>query len=244
MLSEPCTTRGAAAQGRHVLVVDDEPVARESITAYFEREGFRVTAVGSGAGLRAVLARETPDLLLLDIRLPDEDGLAIMRELRAQSALPVILVSARGDEVDRVLGLELGADDYVTKPFSPRELLARARTVLRRIGASSYSSGPDRMVRRFAGWSIDFSLRRLTSPGGEEVRLTRGEFDLLAALARRPGHVLTRDSLLDAISHRDWAPNDRTVDVLVARLRRKIEADPAHPRLIVTEHGIGYALHA
>lgn len=223
----------------HIAVVDDEPVARESIGSYFEAEGFRVSAVGDAAGLRTLLAHERVDLVLLDIRLPGEDGLSVIRDLRAKSDLPVIFVTGRGEEIDRVLGLELGADDYVTKPFSPRELLARVRTVLRR-SPDVGQGGRGGQLRRFAGWTIDLAQRSLTSPRGEEVRLTRGEFDLLAALVRHPGLVLSRDALLDAVSHRDVGPNDRTIDVLIARLRRKIESDPADPQLIVTEHGMGY----
>ncbi|ALG73500.1 transcriptional regulatory protein AruR [Azospirillum thiophilum] len=223
----------------HLVAVDDEPVARESIASYFQREGYRVSAVGDAASLRLLLAREKVDLVLLDIRLPGEDGLSVIRDLRAESDLPVIFVTGRGDEIDRVLGLELGADDYVTKPFSPRELLARVRTVLRRT-ADSGRGERGGQLRQFAGWTVDLTQRSLTSPQGEEVRLTRGEFDLLAALVRHPGQVLSRDALLDEVSHRDAGPNDRTVDVLIARLRRKIEADPADPQLIVTEHGMGY----
>ncbi|HYG86780.1 MAG TPA: response regulator [Azospirillum sp.] len=227
----------------HLVVVDDEPVARETLAGYLEREGFRISAVEDAHGLRGILEREKVDLVLLDIRLPGEDGLSIIRELRTRSDLPVIFVTGRSDEIDRVLGLELGADDYVTKPFSPRELLARVRTVLRR---TTDGARPERhnLTRRFAGWSFDLSQRSLTSPEGQEVRLTRGEFELLAALVRHPGQVLSRDALLDQISHRDGPPNDRTVDVLIARLRRKIEANPADPHLIVTEHGVGYRFAA
>ncbi|HEY0328018.1 MAG TPA: response regulator [Rhodopseudomonas sp.] len=223
----------------HLVVVDDEPVARESLAAYLEREGFRVSMAEDIRGLRGVLAHEKVDLVLLDIRLPGQDGLSFLRELRARSNLPVIFVTGRGDEIDRVLGLELGADDYVTKPFGHRELLARVRTLLRRT-SDSYRLETNNLARRFAGWTLDLSQRCLTDAQGEDVRLTRGEFDILAALVRRPGQVLSRDALLDESAHRDGAPNDRTVDVLIARLRRKIEIDPAEPRLIVTEHGLGY----
>lgn len=224
---------------KHLVVVDDEPVARETLAAYLDREGFRVTMSEDIRDLRGVIAREKIDLVLLDIRLPGEDGLSFLRELRSRSDLPVIFVTSRGDEIDRVLGLELGADDYVTKPFAPRELLARIRTLLRRTSETS-RTGVDGSFCHFAGWTFDLSRRCLNSPSGEDVRLTRGEFDLLAALVRRPGKVWSRDALLDESSHRDNAPNDRTVDVLIARLRRKIEVDPTDPRLIVTEHGVGY----
>lgn len=224
---------------KHLVVVDDEPVARETLAAYLDREGFRVTMSEDIRDLRAVMAREKIDLVLLDIRLPGEDGLSFLREFRSRSDLPVIFVTSRGDEIDRVLGLELGADDYVTKPFAPRELLARIRTLLRRTSETS-RTGIDGNFYHFAGWTFDLSRRGLSSPSGEDVRLTRGEFELLAALIRHPGKVWSRDALLDESSHRDGAPNDRTIDVLIARLRRKIEVDPSDPRLIVTEHGVGY----
>ncbi|ABD87431.1 response regulator [Rhodopseudomonas palustris] len=223
----------------HLVVVDDEPVARESLAAYLEREGFRVTMAEDIRGLRGVLEHQKVDLVLLDIRLPGQDGLSFLRELRSRSNLPVIFVTGRVDEIDRVLGLELGADDYVTKPFGHRELLARVRTLLRRT-SESYRLEHNNLARHFAGWTLDLSQRCLTDAHGEDVRLTRGEFDILAALVRRPGQVLSRDALLDESVHRDGAPNDRTVDVLIARLRRKIETDPAIPRLIITEHGLGY----
>jgi len=228
---------------KHLVVVDDEPVARESLAAYLEREGFRVTMSKDIRGLRGVLDREKVDLVLLDIRLPGEDGLSFLRELRSRSDLPVIMVTGRGEEIDRVLGLELGADDYVTKPFGPRELLARIRTLLRRTSEPG-RPGNNNRAWRFAGWTLDLATRCLTATSGEDVRLTRGEFDLLAALVRRPGQVLSRDALLDESSHRDGPPNDRTIDVLIARLRRKIEVDPADPRLIITEHGMGYRFAA
>ncbi|WP_029007518.1 response regulator transcription factor [Azospirillum halopraeferens] len=231
------------ATASHLVVVDDEPVARESLAAYLNREGFRVSTVKDAQELRRILDRETVELVLLDIGLPDEDGLSVIRGLRARSDVPVIFVTGKTDEIDRVLGLELGADDYVTKPFSPRELLARVRTVLRRTSDVAHSMRRT-VVRRFAGWTFDVSQRRLTSSEGQEVRLTRGEFELLDTLVRHSGHVLSRDALLDDISHRDGAPNERTVDALIARLRRKIEENPADPRLIVTEHGVGYRFAA
>jgi two-component system, OmpR family, torCAD operon response regulator TorR len=224
---------------KHLVVVDDEPVARESLAAYFEREGFRVSMAKDIRDLRGVLERDRVDLVLLDIRLPGQDGLSFLRELRSRSDLPVIFVTGRADEVDRVVGLELGADDYVTKPVAFRELLARVRTLLRRTSTAPRIERNEQKLH-FAGWTLDLTQRCLTTADGEDVRLTRGEFDVLAALVRRPGQVQSRDALLDESSHRDVAPNDRTIDVLIARLRRKIEVDPAVPRLIVTEHGMGY----
>ena len=228
-----------AAQ-QHILVVDDELTTRTTLTAYFEAEGFRVSAVENGQRMRAVLAGGDVDLVLLDIRLAGEDGLALLRDVRRTSDIGVILVTGKSDEIDRVVGLETGADDYVTKPFSARELLARAKGLLRRTTGAHAVPADGAVVKSFANWSLDVSKRRLSSPAGEDVRLTRAEFELLLAFVRNPGRVLTRDNLLDHVSRRDWAPNDRTIDVLVGRLRRKIEADPNEPRMILTEHGVGY----
>ncbi|PWC35230.1 response regulator [Azospirillum sp. TSO22-1] len=225
---------------KHILVVDDELTTRTTLTAYFEAEGFRVSAVENGERMRAALAHGDVDLVLLDIRLAGEDGLTLLREVRRTSDIGVILVTGKSDEIDRVVGLETGADDYVTKPFSARELLARAKGLLRRTSAAHAAPADGAAVKHFAGWSLDVGKRRLSSPAGEDVRLTRAEFELLLAFVRNPGRVLTRDNLLDHVSRRDWAPNDRTVDVLVGRLRRKVEADPNAPRMILTEHGIGY----
>lgn len=221
-----------------IAIVDDEPIIQATLSSYFATAGFGVRAADSGDGLRQLLAREKIDFILLDIRLPDGDGLALMRDIRAESDVPVILVTACCDEADRILGLEFGADDYVTKPFSPREVLARVHTVLRRTLAVP-GQARDKRRRRFAGWCLDLEDHRLTTPSGEVVRLTLAEFEILAALVRYPGRVLSRNDLLDVINGRCDC-SDRTVDVLVGRLRRKIEADPGKPRLILTEYGLGY----
>lgn len=221
----------------HVLIVDDEPVTRARLAGYIEAAGHRVTEAADGSEMRQILARDPADLMLLDINLPDEDGLDLTRQLRAESDIGIILVTGRTDEVDRIVGLEIGADDYVTKPFNPRELLARVKSVLRRVGSNLAT---DRPVKRFAGWNFDTRSRRLTAPDGSRVSLTRAEFELLRAFVSWPNVVLTRDRLLGAITHRSWDPSDRTVDVLVRRLRRKIERDPKHPDLIITAHGEGY----
>lgn len=222
-----------------IAIVDDEPLIQATLVSYFENAGFRVRSADTADGLRRLMAREKIDFVLLDIRLPDGDGLSLMRDIRAESDVPVILVTGRTEEADRIIGLELGADDYITKPFSPREVLARVNTVLRRTRAPR-EEGRSKRLRHFAGWCLDFEEHRLTSPAGEPVRLTVAEFDLLSALVRHPGRIMSRNDLLDVMSSREWDPNDRTVDVLVGRLRRKIEADPGRPQMIVTEYGLGY----
>ncbi len=220
-----------------IAIVDDEPLIQATLVGYFANAGFQVRAADTADGLRRLMAREKIDFVLLDIRLPDGDGLSLMRDIRAESDIPVILVTGRTEEADRIIGLELGADDYVTKPFSPREVLARVNTVLRRTRGGE---GAGKRIRWFAGWCLDLEEHRLTSPSGETVRLTAAEFDLLSALVRHPGRIMSRNDLLDVMSSREWDPNDRTVDVLIGRLRRKIEADPGKPQMIVTEYGLGY----
>ena len=226
-----------------IAIVDDEPLIQATLMNYFEKAGFQVRAADSVDGLRRLMDREKIDFVLLDICLPDGDGLALMRDIRANSAVPVILITGRAEEADRVIGLELGADDYVTKPFSAREVLARVNAVLRRTKAPT-EPGNGKRLRWFAGWRLDLEEHRLSSPAGETVHLTMAEFELLSALVRHPGRVMSRNDLLDVISHRDWDPNDRTVDVLVGRLRRKIEPDPAKPQIILTEYGLGYVFAA
>ena len=224
--------------GVRIAVIDDEPTVQETLRTYFESAGFLVFTADSAETFRRVMDRERIDLFLLDIKLPDCDGLTLMREIRDRTDAPVILVTSRSDEIDRVVGLELGADDYVTKPFSTRELLARVNSVLRR---SRLEAREEKVgVRRFAGWKLDLESHRLTSPNGESSRLTHGEFDLLAALTRYPGKIMSRDELIASVTDREWNPNDRTIDVLISRLRRKIEPEPGRPRLIATEYGIGY----
>ena len=222
-----------------IAIVDDEPLIQATLVSYFESAGFNVRAADTADGLRRLLTREKIDFVLLDIRLPDGDGLSLMRDIRAESDIPVILVTGRTEEADRIIGLELGADDYVTKPFSPREVLARVNTVLRRTHGGREGTRVKRM-RWFAGWCLDLEEHRLTSPTGEPVRLTAAEFELLSALVRHPGRIMSRNDLLDVMSSREWDPNDRTVDVLIGRLRRKIEVDPGKPQMIVTEYGLGY----
>lgn len=190
--------------------------------------------------MRRRLAAGDIDLMLLDLGLPGEDGLALMRSLREHSSVPVIVVTGRGEPVDRIMGLEIGADDYVTKPFDVRELAARVRSVLRRTIEKREKPGDASDAVRFAGWTLRLDARRLESPQGKTVELTTGEFDLLAALARAPGRVLSRDELLAATRNREAGPFDRTIDVQIGRLRRKIEADPQHPEIIKSVRGAGY----
>lgn len=223
----------------HIVVVEDEPVTRAKLAGYFEREGYQVSEACDGDDLHAALSDNEADLVLLDINLPGEDGLFLTRWLRGQNAdIGIILVTGRTDEVDRIVGLEMGADDYVTKPFNYRELLARSKNLLRR--ATSARRHKTDGALRFSGWTFDISTRRLTSPDGARTDLTRAEFELLSALVKHPGIVMNRDRLLDNVSHRKWDPNDRTIDVLVRRLRQKIEADPTQPEIILTAHGEGY----
>ncbi|WP_421304152.1 two-component system response regulator TorR [Aeromonas veronii] len=226
----------------HILVVEDDAVTREKLTGYFEREGYRVTAVENGQQMRAVLAEQPVDLVMLDINLPGEDGLLLTRELRARSTVGIILVTGRSDAVDRIVGLEMGADDYVTKPFELRELLVRVKNLLWRISlAAAAPSEPavaDDAVR-FGPWRFDIPRRQL-SKDGVPVRLTKAEYEVLVAFVAHTGRVLSRERILTLISHRGDGPSDRTIDVLIRRLRGKMETDPRDPQLFVTVHGEGY----
>ena len=228
----------------HVLIVEDEPVTRAKLAAYLTAEGFQVSEAADARDMKAIVAKTIPDVVLLDINLPDESGLILARELRAKSSVGIILVTARQDETDRIVGLEIGADDYITKPFNPRELAVRVRNLQRRVAPSMAAERSASGIFSFAGWRLDCDARQLISPAGEAVRLTRGEFDVLAALARNAGRALTRDQLLDMTQHDGEAVIDRTIDVLVGRLRRKIEVDSRHPGIILTVHGVGYRLVA
>jgi two-component system torCAD operon response regulator TorR len=227
----------------HILVVDDEPVARSKLAGYFEAEGYRVSAACDGQEMRRIMANDAADLVLLDINLPGEDGLSLARELRGRSQMGIILVTARSDDVDRIVGLEIGADDYVTKPFNYRELLARVKNLLRRTSMLPVAQEA-KPEKRFEGWTLHLNKRQLSSPSGERVKLTRVEFELLAMFVGSPNVVLSRDRLLSRLTHRAWDPGDRTVDVLVGRLRHKIEPDRTEPELIVTVHGEGYLFAA
>jgi DNA-binding response OmpR family regulator len=229
----------------HILAVDDDPSIRALLADYLGDNELRVTTVSDGRAMDGVLARETVDLVVLDVRLRagEEDGLQIARRLREGSkGIPILMLTGRAEEADRVMGLELGADDYLTKPFSSRELLARIRALLRR--AQAQASVADAMSKarayRFGGWELNVGLRRLKSPEGRAVELTNGEFSLLAAFLSAPLRTLTRDQLLDLSRLHNAEVYDRSIDVQILRLRRKIEADPAQPQFIVTQRGAGY----
>jgi DNA-binding response OmpR family regulator len=225
----------------HILVVDDQQEICDLVREYLSDEGFRVSTANDGTGLREEMARAPVDLVILDLVLRGEDGLQLARELRSQSDIGIIMLTGRGETVDRIIGLEMGADDYLSKPFHLRELLARVRSVLRRGAArASEKAGSSRTRVRFSGWSLDLASRELVSPGGDDVRLTTGEFELLAAFVNHANQVLSRDRLLDLSRHREAGPFDRTIDVQVGRLRRKLEEDPKIPVMIKTVRGGGY----
>ena len=230
----------------HILVVDDDPQIRSLLDEYLTENGMRVSTASSGRDMMQILEGETIDLVILDLRLSDEDGMSLARSLRERLAVSVIMLTGVRDEADRVMGLELGADDYVTKPFSPRELLARIRTVLRRAKSAAAEAAPRREIRayRFGGFELNLRTRRLKRQDGRSINLTNGELNLLAALLAAPARILTRDQLLEASRVYDNEVYDRAIDIQVLRLRRKIEEDPAHPRYIVTERGVGYVFSA
>jgi two-component system, OmpR family, response regulator len=230
----------------HILVVDDEPAIRQLLADYLSEHELRVTGVPDGQAMQKLLIESVVDLIVLDLKLPSEDGMSIARRLRAESTIPIIILTGNQDDVDRIVGLEVGADDYLTKPFNPRELLARIRTILRRARAHVSEPVASKTPRayRFGGWELDLRARRLTSSGGQRVALTHGEFGLLSALLGAPEHVLSRDRLLEISHGFDDEVFDRSVDVLILRLRRKIESDPRRPQLIRTQRGAGYYLAA
>lgn len=232
----------ANRQDVQILVVDDEPEVIDLIRRYFSTHGLKVTGAQDGASMRQALAATGADLVLLDLGLPDQDGLSLLRQLSQDWGGPVIIVTGRGDAVDRVVGLEIGADDYVSKPFDLRELLARVRSVLRRSQqrAPEHSS-PATTVLHFDGFELELETRSLRGKG-VPIELTTGEFELLKVFAEAPQRVLTRDQLMNAIHGRDSGPFDRAIDVQIGRLRRKIEADPGNPALLKSVRGVGYLL--
>lgn len=229
----------------HLLVVDDDAEIRQLLREYLQDNGYRVTAVADGKGLRATLATAQPDLIILDVMLPGEDGISLCRMVRARSEVPIIMLTARGEETDRIVGLEVGADDYIPKPFSPRELLARIKSVLRR-SKSLPANLRNAELRwfRFAGWSLDTVTRNLTAPDGVVVPLSGTEFKLLRVLLDHPGMVLTRDQLIELMLSRDAGPFDRALDVQVSRLRQRLGEDAKEPAIIKTVRGQGYVLAA
>lgn len=232
-----------------MAVVDDEADITLLLANYLGGHGFRVTQLHAGAPLLQLMAQDPPALVLLDLGLAGEDGLAIARKLREHWHCGLVIVTGRGDAVDKVVGLEIGADDYVTKPFDLRELLARIKAVLRRLQPAAASAAAQAALQaaprqrlRFAGWELDTAARRLVDPSGNEVGVTAGEFDLLCAFAAHPGRVLSRDFLLEHTRGRGAAAFDRTIDVQVGRLRKKIEADAEHPQIIKSVRGAGYVM--
>lgn len=234
----------------HILVVDDDERVRTMLRRYLTEEGIKVSDAADGTAMRVIFDRETIDLVLLDLVMPGEDGLTLARSIRQRSATPIIILTGKGDLIDRVVGLEAGADDYIAKPFHLREVLARIRTVLRRVQPASASpttattSGNGETVLSFEGWHLDQLKRELRRPDGGLVALTTGEFELLRVLARNPNRVLNRDQLMDLVKGRGWEAFDRAIDTQVVRLRRKIERDPQHPELIKTVRGAGYIFAA
>jgi len=239
LILDKTATLPARRMTQRILVVDDDPGLRELLDGYLRDSGYEVQTVAEGEAMREQLARTPFDLIVLDLMLPGEDGLTLCRRLRAHSALPILMLTARGDEFERVLGLEMGADDYLAKPFSPRELLARIRSILRRAG----DRGSDASSRiGFDGWTLDLGAHHLIDPEGVVVVLSTGEFRLLRALAENLNRVLTRDQLIDAIAGREANRLERTVDVLVSRLRKRLRDDAREPRMIRTVRSEGYML--
>jgi DNA-binding response OmpR family regulator len=226
----------------HILIVDDQKEICEVVQEYLSGEGYKVSVAHDGQSMRRVMQQTRIDLVILDLMLPGEDGLTLARSLRDESNVGIIILTGRGETVDRIIGLEMGADDYLPKPFHLRELLARVKSVLRRASSRGSKDKPaaQRHKAKFSGWNLDLATRELLSPSGTEVRLTTGEFDLLAAFVNNANQVLSRDRLLDLARNREAGPFDRTIDVQVGRLRRKLEEDPERPTMIKTVRGTGY----
>jgi len=225
-----------------ILVVDDEVDLRDMLEEYLSRQGYQVFTADGGEALRRLVAEQSVDLVLLDINMPGEDGLSLARFLREHHKLGIIMLTAAGEVVDRIIGLEMGADDYISKPFDPRELLARTKSVLRRMAAGPSEVAPETETEgvRFGRCVLNMDAHKLHTLDGEEVPITSMEFDLLKAFATHPNRVLSRDQLLDLAHNRDWDPFDRSIDIRITRIRRKIEEDPAKPQAIKTVRGAGY----
>lgn len=235
----------AARMEDHILIVDDDAETRSLLREYLQKQGYRVSAAADGKALRAALAASRADLVVLDLMLPGEDGLQLCRDLRARSNVPVIMLTARGEETDRIVGLEMGADDYVAKPFNPRELLARIKSVLRRTRSLPGNLEPEAAkALRFGGWTLDIATRNLTAPDGVVVPLSGAEFKLLRIFLAHPNRVLTRDQLIELARPRDAGPFDRAIDVQVSRLRQRLREDAREPKMIKTVRGEGYVLAA
>jgi two-component system OmpR family response regulator len=232
-----------ASMPDHVLVVDDDAETRELLREYLQKQGYRVSTAADGRALRQALERSRPDLVVLDLMLPGEDGLQLCAELRRRSNVPVIMLTARGEETDRIVGLEMGADDYLAKPYNPRELLARIKSVLRRTRALPGDPELDSIKTfSFAGWKLDAATRNLTAPDRVVIPLSGTEFKLLRAFLAHPNRVLSRDQLIEIMAAREAGPFDRAIDVQVSRLRQRLREDAREPRIIKTVRGEGYVL--
>lgn len=230
-----------------ILVVDDDQRLCDLLKRYLSREGFRVHTVLSGTEMRRHIEQDMPDLVLLDLMLPDEDGLSLAQELRTHPELGIIILTGKGETVDKIVGLEVGADDYLSKPFQNRELLARIRSVLRRLSIprdNRQGHDPESSVLRFSGWTLDLATHELVSPGGEKVHLTTNEFRLLSIFVKSSNRVLNRDRIMELLSDREWNPDDRSIDVLVGKLRKKLGTDPRDNEFIKTIRGEGYMFAA
>jgi two-component system OmpR family response regulator len=229
----------------HILVVDDDAEIRNLLREYLQKNGYRVTVAADGRSMWAALEQAQPDIIVLDLMLPGDDGLTLCRNLRARSALPIIMLTARGEETDRIVGLEMGADDYLAKPFNPRELLARVKSILRRARALPTNLHPDdARTIRFAGWTLEVATRNLRSPAGVVVALSGTEYKLLRAFLAHPNRVLNRDQLIDLMLSRDASPFDRSIDVQVSRLRHRLSDGAREAGMIRTVRGEGYVLAA
>jgi len=227
------------AEQDHILVVEDEPITREQLVSYLEDEGFRVSSTGSGDEVKGLIADLDVILVLLDIKLPGKDGLTLTREIRVDSDIGIILVTSKQEQIDRILGLESGADDYITKPFDPRELLSRTKNLIRRVHIQQSQKRKNHM-RHFDGWTLDLNKRELTSPEKVSAQLSAGEYQLLLAFMEKAGEAMNRDQLMNRIRNREWFPDDRYIDVLVGQLRKKLGERAANAQIIATIHGTGY----
>ena len=231
-----------------IIVVDDDAQVRTLLRNLLETEGYVVSEAANGGEMRSLLETQSASLITLDLKLAGEDGLALAQEVRTQRHIPIIMVTAKADDIDKILGLELGADDYITKPFNVREVLARVRAVLRRYAPASSEQRPSRSSEHekyaFADWILDITARELKAADGQKTELTSAEFNLLELFVKRPTRVLSRDAIMDAMKGQEWMPLDRSIDTLVGRLRRKVEPDPEHPTIIKTVRGVGYVLAA
>lgn len=245
----------AETAASHILIVDDDPAVRDLLRDCFDLEGYRVSEAKDGAELQARLKTDRIDLVTLDLKLGGENGLDLAREIRSQMNVPIVMISGKGDPIDRIVGLELGADDYITKPFHVREVLARVRAVLRRYestpaasasGAGSQNPSTDCSSQRFAfaTWVLDPAKRELRSSSGEVQDLTTAEYNMLEMFVHRPSRVMSRDAIMDLLKGHEWSPFDRSIDSLVVRLRKKIEADTESPKLVKTVRGVGYVFAA